>query len=135
MNRWLVAVSNQYPWCSAVWFENVATLARVKTIYGFPTDGVKVRDDFSSESLLWQFRAGPARGTPEVEVNWPRCQKEATASRCEPQREVGAATASCRSPQQPDLGEDLKCESVKACPCAQRFCVDSALNDRKIPSR
>ena len=61
------------PWCSAVWFENVATPAQVKTIYGFPTDRVKVRDDFSSGSLLWQFRAGPARGTLQVAVNWPRC--------------------------------------------------------------
>jgi len=42
----LVAVANQYPWCSAVWFERVASPAQVKTIYGFKTDRVKVEDDF-----------------------------------------------------------------------------------------
>jgi putative transposase len=42
----LVAVANQYPWCSAAWFERVASAAQVKTIYGFKTDRVKVTDDF-----------------------------------------------------------------------------------------
>jgi putative transposase len=42
----LVAVANQYPWCSAAWFERVASSAQVKTIYGFKTDRVKVEDDF-----------------------------------------------------------------------------------------
>jgi putative transposase len=42
----LVAVANQYPWCSAVWFERVASPAQVKTICGFKTDRVKVEDDF-----------------------------------------------------------------------------------------
>ena len=42
----LVAVANQYPWCSAAWFERVASPAQVKTIYGFKTDRVKVEDDF-----------------------------------------------------------------------------------------
>jgi len=42
----LVAVANQYPWCSAAWFERVASPAQVKMIYGFKTDGVKVEDDF-----------------------------------------------------------------------------------------
>jgi putative transposase len=42
----LVAVANQYPWCSAAWFERVASPAQVKTIYGFKIDRVQVEDDF-----------------------------------------------------------------------------------------
>ncbi|PWU19355.1 MAG: hypothetical protein C5B50_06795 [Verrucomicrobia bacterium] len=42
----LVAVANQYPWCSAAWFERTASPAQVKTIYSFKTDKVKVYDDF-----------------------------------------------------------------------------------------
>ncbi|HMV85335.1 MAG TPA: transposase [Blastocatellia bacterium] len=42
----LVAVANQYRWCSAAWFEGVATPAMVKTIYSFKTDSIKVYDDF-----------------------------------------------------------------------------------------
>lgn len=42
----LVAVANQYPWCSASWFERVAPPAQVKTIYGLKIDRVKVEDDF-----------------------------------------------------------------------------------------
>ena len=42
----LVAVANQYPWCSAAWFERVASPAQVRTIYGFKIDRVNVADDF-----------------------------------------------------------------------------------------
>ena len=42
----LVAVANQYPWCSAAWFERTGTPAQVKTIYGFPIDKINVIDDF-----------------------------------------------------------------------------------------
>jgi len=42
----LVLVANQYPWCSAAWFERVTTPAMVQTIYSFKTDQVKVDDDF-----------------------------------------------------------------------------------------
>ncbi len=42
----LVPVANQYPWCSAAWFERVASPAQVKTIYSFKIDRVKVMDDF-----------------------------------------------------------------------------------------
>lgn len=42
----LVAVANQYRWCSAAWFERTATPAQVRTIYGFSTSKVKVQDDF-----------------------------------------------------------------------------------------
>jgi putative transposase len=42
----LVAVANQYPWCSAAWFERMASPTQVKTIYGFKIDRVKVEDDF-----------------------------------------------------------------------------------------
>ena len=42
----LVAVANQYAWCSAAWFEREAAPAMVKTIYGFKTDQINVPDDF-----------------------------------------------------------------------------------------
>jgi len=42
----LVPVANQYPWCSAAWFERTASAAQVKTIYGFKIDQVKVDDDY-----------------------------------------------------------------------------------------
>ena len=42
----LVAVASRYPWCSAAWFERVASPAQVKTIYAFKIDRVKVDDDF-----------------------------------------------------------------------------------------
>jgi putative transposase len=42
----LVPVANLYNWCSAAWFERVASLATVKTIYSFKTDEVMVRDEF-----------------------------------------------------------------------------------------
>lgn len=42
----LVTTANQYPWCSAAWFENTASAAQVKTIYSFKTDQLNVRDDY-----------------------------------------------------------------------------------------
>ena len=42
----LVPVANQYPWCSATWFERTARPAQVKTIYGFKTDLLKIYDDY-----------------------------------------------------------------------------------------
>ena len=42
----LVAVANQYPWCSAAWFERTASPAQVKTIYSFKIDKANVYDDF-----------------------------------------------------------------------------------------
>ncbi|MFU8781252.1 MAG: hypothetical protein ACNA71_09555, partial [Kiritimatiellia bacterium] len=42
----VVRVANQYPWCSAAWFERTAQPAQVKTIYAFPTDGVNAADDY-----------------------------------------------------------------------------------------
>jgi len=42
----LVAVANQYPWCSASWFERTASPAQIRTIYGFKIDRIKVLDDF-----------------------------------------------------------------------------------------
>ena len=47
----LVRIANQYPWCSAGWFENAATRAQVKTIYGFKTDRLRVNDDFEPMSI------------------------------------------------------------------------------------
>jgi putative transposase len=42
----LVAVSNQYPWCSAAWFERTASPAQVKSVYGFKIDRLRVLDEF-----------------------------------------------------------------------------------------
>ena len=42
----LVRVANQYPWCSAAWFERTASPAAVKTIYGFKIDKLKIDDDY-----------------------------------------------------------------------------------------
>jgi len=42
----LVPVANQYPWCSAAWFERTASAAMVKSIYRFKIDNLRVNDDF-----------------------------------------------------------------------------------------
>lgn len=42
----LVPVANQYPWCSAAWFERSASPAIVKSIYRFKINQVHVDDDF-----------------------------------------------------------------------------------------
>ncbi len=42
----LVLTPSAYPWCSAGWFEKEATSAQVNTIYSFPTDRLKVLDDY-----------------------------------------------------------------------------------------
>jgi putative transposase len=44
----LVPVANQYPWCSAAWFEREASAAMVKSIYRFKTDHVTMMDDFEA---------------------------------------------------------------------------------------
>jgi putative transposase len=42
----LVPVANQYPWCSARWFERTARPSQIKTVYRFKTDQLKLPDDF-----------------------------------------------------------------------------------------
>ena len=42
----LVLTADAYPWCSAGWFEQTATSAQVNTVYGFPTDRLKVFDEY-----------------------------------------------------------------------------------------
>ena len=42
----LVLRANQYPWCSASWFERVATKTQVKTIYSFKIDKIHIEDDY-----------------------------------------------------------------------------------------
>jgi putative transposase len=42
----LVLVANQYPWCSARWFERTATPSQIKTLYRFKTDKLQILDDF-----------------------------------------------------------------------------------------
>jgi putative transposase len=46
----LVPVANQYPWCSAAWFERSASPAMVNSIYRFKIDRVQVPDDFEPSS-------------------------------------------------------------------------------------
>jgi putative transposase len=46
----LVSVANQYPWCSASWFERTSPPAIVKSIYRFKTDRLAVDDDFQPSS-------------------------------------------------------------------------------------
>ena len=43
----LVPVANQYPWCSARWFEGVVLAAMVRSIYRFKIDALSVKDDFT----------------------------------------------------------------------------------------
>jgi putative transposase len=45
----LVSVANQYPWCSARWFERTTSPAQVRSIYRFKIDRVAVPDDFEPE--------------------------------------------------------------------------------------
>ncbi len=42
----LVPVANEYPWCSAAWFERTAPPAMVKSVYRFKWDRLSVKDDF-----------------------------------------------------------------------------------------
>lgn len=42
----LVHVANQYPWCSAGWFERTVSPAMVQSIYRFKVDTVRVFDEF-----------------------------------------------------------------------------------------
>ena len=46
VKRGLVLVANQYPWCSANWFERTASPAAIKTIYSFKVDKLKIDDDY-----------------------------------------------------------------------------------------
>jgi putative transposase len=46
----LVTVANQYPWCSAAWFEATTSPALVKSIRRFKTDTVKVEDDYEANA-------------------------------------------------------------------------------------
>ena len=42
----LVVVANQYPWCSARWFERIVRPAQIKTIYSLKTDRLKIYDEY-----------------------------------------------------------------------------------------
>jgi len=46
----LVAVANQYPWCSAGWFERTAPRAQIRTIYRFRWEAVKIDDEFEVDA-------------------------------------------------------------------------------------
>jgi len=45
----LVKVANQYPWCSAGWFERCAPPSQVKSVYRFDANRVHVEDDFEPD--------------------------------------------------------------------------------------
>jgi putative transposase len=49
----LVHVANQFPWCSASWFERTASPAQIRTIYSFKTDRLQVPDEFDP-ATDWQ---------------------------------------------------------------------------------
>ena len=42
----IVRLATRYPWCSAAWFEREAPRSFRETIFSFPTDKVKVVDEF-----------------------------------------------------------------------------------------
>ncbi len=46
----LVPVANQYPWCSARWFERASSPAMAKSIYRFSIDRLQMPDDFEPAS-------------------------------------------------------------------------------------
>ena len=46
----LVPLACQYPWCSAAWFERVASPAMVQAIYRFKTDKTSVADEFEPDA-------------------------------------------------------------------------------------
>jgi putative transposase len=43
----LVPMANQYPWCSAAWFERTASVPMVKSIYRFNVDKLGTSDDYT----------------------------------------------------------------------------------------
>jgi len=43
----LVSLASQYLWCSATWFESIASSAQVNTIYSFNCDTIHVSDDYN----------------------------------------------------------------------------------------
>ena len=42
----LVPLASNYPWCSAAWFERIASPGFVKTVSGFKTDTISIHNDF-----------------------------------------------------------------------------------------
>ena len=48
----IVLAANQYPWCSAGWFERSASRAMVDAVYRFKVDSVKVKDGFEPDREL-----------------------------------------------------------------------------------
>ena len=65
----LVPVANQYQWCSARWFEQIASSAMVRSIYRFKIDRLSVQDDFApvKPQPLFQSAGAPAHSkTPRA---------------------------------------------------------------------
>ena len=46
----LARVGSAYPWCSAGWFERRSEPAFYKTVMGFPSDRIKVPDDYTVDA-------------------------------------------------------------------------------------
>jgi putative transposase len=66
----LVSVANQYQWCSARWFEQIASPAMVRSIYRFKIDRLNIRDNFApvvNQSRHFQSAGAPAHSkTPRA---------------------------------------------------------------------
>jgi putative transposase len=73
----LVSVANQYPWCSAAWFERTATHAQIKTIYGMKIDTIRVEDDFNMECGGLPPLSESGSKLPHSKCNTKRITKEA----------------------------------------------------------
>jgi putative transposase len=50
VNHGIVPIANQYPWCSAAWFERVASSPKVRSICAFKCDSISIEDDFEVSS-------------------------------------------------------------------------------------
>ena len=54
----LVAVANQYPWCSAAWFERTASPAKVRALYALKYDKIQTLYDFENDpEYTWKSPA------------------------------------------------------------------------------
>lgn len=91
----LVRVANQYPWCSAAWFERAAAPSQVKTIYGFRTDAVNVLDDYE----VWKG-LGSQSGAGDAAVQ-TRVGRESQSGASTPQVQSGQSRGNCRTWKSP----------------------------------
>jgi len=48
----VIACAENYPWCSASWFERTASPSFRKTVMVFKVNAISVRDDFETEAII-----------------------------------------------------------------------------------